>query len=216
MNLFRENKKLVVITSIIILLPVLAGLLLWDQLPDRIPVHFGIDDQPDGFSSKAFAVFGIPCFMLIIQYLCIFVSQADPKKQNVSGKAFSLVLWIIPVVSILCLSLIYMYALGAKVEVGFVIMMFMGFMLTVIGNYMPKFKQSYTLGIKTPWTLANEETWRATHRLGGILWTVCGILIMVAALLRQYLPAIIILAVMVIVPLAYSYFHYRNTHKQIG
>ena len=64
--MIRQNKKMLLLTSIITLLPVFIGLFLWNQLPDSVATHFGLDNQPDGYSSKAFAVFGLPLILLAV------------------------------------------------------------------------------------------------------------------------------------------------------
>ena len=67
--MIRQNKKMLLLTSIITLLPVFIGLFLWNQLPDSVATHFGLNNQPDGYSSKAFAVFGLPLILLAVQLL---------------------------------------------------------------------------------------------------------------------------------------------------
>ena len=94
-KMIKANKNTLLITSIVTMLPVLAGVLLWNRLPDMMATHFGADNQADGLSSKAFAVFGIPLIGLVILWVAAFVTAHDPKKQHISPKMFSLVLWII-------------------------------------------------------------------------------------------------------------------------
>ena len=79
-------------------------------------------------------------------------------------------------------------------------------MFTIIGNYLPKARQNYTIGIKIPWTLANEENWNRTHRLAGYLWMACGILMIIMCLTR-FVPfewLIGLFLIMVLVPCIYS------------
>ena len=99
--MIRKYWKLLLITSLVQLLPVLVGLILWDQLPAQIPTHWNTVGEVDGWSSKAFAIFGLPGIMLAVQWLCALGTGADPKKANHSEKVLQLVLWIIPAVSVL-------------------------------------------------------------------------------------------------------------------
>ena len=86
-----------------------------------------------------------------------------------------------------------------------------GLLFIVIGNYMPKTKQSYTMGIKLPWTLASEENWNRTHRLAGFLWVIGGVYFLAMTFIGWSLVAFLIpLAVMVLVPAVYSYLLYRK------
>ena len=101
MNNWKEHKGLVILSMAVTLLPILAGLILWNQLPGQVPTHFGPTGEPDAWSSKAQAVFFIPLFLVAMQVFCIFMMNWDPKKKNIHKKNFGVVIWIIPVVSLL-------------------------------------------------------------------------------------------------------------------
>ena len=208
--MFKENKKTLFITCAVILLPIIAGLLLWDRLPDRIPTHWGMGGEVDGWSGKGFAVFAMPALMLGIQLLCFFATASDPKRGNIRRKFLSMVLWIIPVLSVMTSCISYAVALGAQIRVEQVIPGFIGLMFVIIGNYMPKFQQSYTMGIRLPWTLSSEENWNRTHRFGGKIWALGGIGVLFCTLMGWGMASIVILAVVVIVPTVYSYVLYRK------
>ena len=208
--MFKENKKTLFITCAVILLPIIAGLLLWNRLPDRIPTHWGMGGEVDGWSGKGFAVFAMPALMLGIQLLCFFVTASDPKRGNIRRKYLSMVLWIIPVLSVMTSCISYAVALGAQIRVEQVIPGFIGLMFVIIGNYMPKFQQSYTMGIRLPWTLSSEENWNRTHRFGGKIWALGGIGVLFCTLMGWGIASIVILAVVVIVPTVYSYVLYRK------
>ena len=77
--MIKKNLKVLIITSIVILLPILAGLILWNQLPEQIPTHWNAAGEIDGWSSKPFAIFGLPAIMLAAQWLCVLGTAADPK-----------------------------------------------------------------------------------------------------------------------------------------
>lgn len=208
--MIKKHLKTIIITSALTLTPMIVGLLLWEKLPDNIPTHFGISNEPDGWSSKPFAVFGLPLIMLAMHLVCIFATKLDPKHSNISDKVFTLVLYIIPAVSLLMCGMIYPVALGKEIRVGLFTTLFMGLVFTVIGNYLPKCKQSYTIGIKIPWTLDDSENWTKTHALAGKLWVICGFIIMATSFLETpfvFFPTVI---VMILVPIIYSYMLYKN------
>ena len=96
----KKHRKTIIITSIVTLMPIIAGLLLWDRMPDRVVTHWGSDNVPDGWSSKSFAVFGIPAMLLAIQFLMIFITLNDPKKKNIGDRMLDMVFWIIPLTSL--------------------------------------------------------------------------------------------------------------------
>ena len=208
--MIKKNLKVLIITSIVILLPILAGLILWNQLPEQMPAHWNVSGEVDGWSSKAFAVFGFPSILLAAQWLCMLGSSADPKKENHPAKVLHLVLWFIPVLSVVLHSIIYAVALGKEVRVEVVMPVLMGLIFAIIGNYLPKCKQNYTIGIKIPWTLSSEENWNKTHRFAGRLWTACGLAMMLTGFLGGFGIFFGVALLMVIAPLVYSYVLYRK------
>lgn len=208
--MIKKHIKTIIITSILTLAPMLVGIILWDKLPAEIPTHFGLNNQPDSYSSKAFAVFGLPLFMLALHIVCIFATKLDPKMKGINDKVFTLVLYIIPAVSLLICAMIYPVALGKEIRVGLIAILFMGLIFTVTGNYLPKCKPSYTVGIKLPWTLEDSENWNKTHALAGKLWFAGGLIIIATAFLESPVIFFTIIAAMVLVPTAYSFILYKN------
>lgn len=208
--MIKKNLKTLIITSIVILLPILAGLLLWNQLPDPMPTHWNATGDVDGWSSKPFAIFGLPAILLAAQWLCMLGTAADPKKNNHPEKILHLALWIIPVLSVVLHTVVYLTALGYGVRMEVVMPIFMGLLFVIIGNYLPKCKQNYTIGIKIPWTLNNEENWNKTHRFAGWLWTFCGIVIMLTGFFGGFWIFFIVVLLMVLIPFAYSYMLHRR------
>ncbi|MBE6958060.1 MAG: DUF1648 domain-containing protein [Ruminococcaceae bacterium] len=206
----KKNLKVLIITSVVILLPILAGLLLWNQLPEQIPSHWNANGEVDGWSSKAFSVFGMPLIMLAFQWICTLGTGADPKKANHPQKIVHLVLWIIPILSTVLHIIVYMVALGQNVRVEVVMPVLVGLVLTIVGNYLPKCKQNYTIGIKIPWTLDSEENWNRTHRFAGWLWTICGLLLILTGFFGGFWIFFAVVLVMVLVPLLYSYILHRK------
>ena len=116
-------------------------------------------------------------------------------------------------ISLLVNALVYTTAMGQVMHIELIMPLFMGVLFVVIGNLLPKMRQSYTMGIKLPWTLNNEENWNKTHRLAGKLWVGGGIVIMATAFLGSFWIMIGILTLMVIVPTVYSYCLYKKQTK---
>jgi uncharacterized membrane protein len=108
---------------------------------------------------------------------------------------------------------VYATALGHKVSVEIIMPLFIGALVVVIGNYLPKCKQSYTMGIKLPWTLNDEENWNKTHRLAGFLWVICGVVMMATAFLGEFWLFFVLLIPMTIIPTVYSYSLYKKKMK---
>lgn len=214
--MLKKYRGTLIVGTIMMLLPILAGLILWNKLPEQVPTHFNAAGEVDGWSSKAFAVFGLPAILLGLHWVCMLGSLlGDPKAKNLEGKVFTLVLWICPVMSVVLMALVYCTALGMEMNVQIIMPVLLGLMMVIIGNWLPKCKQTYTLGIKLPWTLADEDNWNRTHRFAGPIWVVGGIVMMVTAIFGGWWLWVMlaVLAVMVIAPAVYSYLLFKGKNN---
>ena len=190
-----------------------VGLLLRENLPEMMPTHWGFDGQPDGYGSLPYAVFVPYLCLLAGHWFCFLVTANDPRNQNRNWKPIRLVLWIMPVLSTIIGIIMYSLALGVQVSVSGIMIAALGLMFVAIGNYLPKCRQNHTIGIKVPWTFASEENWNATHRFGGRVWMIGGLVMMLAAFLPAGWSAGVTVAAAVIlsvVPIVYSYCYYRK------
>jgi len=169
--MLKQHKKTIILTSLLTLLPMPVGLLLWNRFPETMAIHWGITGEADGYASPGFAVLGLPLIMLAVQWLCIFFTARDKGNQGRNQKMLRLVLWIIPIIS--NLSLLGLYAFALDVEFSPVVwtVVPMGLLFAIIGNYMPKTRMNSTMGIKVPWTYSSEANWNATHRFAGKVWS---------------------------------------------
>ena len=208
----KINLKLLSLTSILTLLPILVGVILWKDLPASLPSHFGLDGQADGFSSKLEVVFLIPLLMLGLHFFAVVVTSLDPKASHVSPKMKTLIYWLVPLISGLVQLSIYGAAFGLIGNSTRIGLMMVGIVFLVVGNYLPKTKQNYTVGIRLPWTLDSEENWNKTHRLAGRLWVLGGLIILVNGFLSWAVFYVFfgVLLVMVLVPIFYSYWISRS------
>ena len=211
--MIKKYKNTLILTSLIMLIPMAVGLLLWNKLPDPMPSHWGINGEVDGWSSKAFSVFGFPALLLAIHWLCVVISTADPHHKNYHPKMIRLMFWICPMIGLILCTMVYSAALGHSLPIETIMPLLLGMLFVVIGNLMPKCRYSYTMGIKLPWTLNSEENWNRTHRFGGKIWVIGGIIMMATALWGSFWLLMAIVALMVLIPTFYSYLYYRNHEK---
>lgn len=218
MTMFKKYKVKLIISSVILLLPILFGIIMWKDLPDTLTTHWGADGNADATGGKAFAVFGLPLIILALHFVCLFFTLSDKKQKEQNPKAFGTVLWILPIISLFINGLMYHAAFGREFNLASAVSVLFGLLFIFIGNYLPKMKQNRTMGIKVTWALNNEENWNKTHRFGGKLWVAGGIV----SLLSVFLPIKIsmwiiagVTAAMVIVPVIYSYSIYKQ-HKKDG
>ena len=209
--MLKKYLKTLILTSLIVLLPIAAGLVLWDRLPDTMNIHWNASGTADGTAGKAFAIVVPSLVFLALHWLCSLDTIYRNKKQ--SRKVQNIALWLCPFISLLVSGTIYSLALGVEFDMSKILFLLMGILFAVMGNYMPKFRQNPTLGIKTSWALADEENWNATHRFGGKLWLGSGLaLIFLSFLPFQWIPAVFIGLILAagFLPILYSWQFYRK------
>ena len=186
MSNMKTNKKTLILTSIVILLPILIGILLWNKLPDSMATHFNFDNEADGYKEKWFAVIITPCFLLAVHLIMAMIIAADPRKKNISSKVYGITIWTVPATSLAVAAIRYPYNLGIHFNISLFIGIFMGIICIILGNYLPKTRQNYTIGCLLPWTYANEENWNKTNRLAGVINIITGILIIINAAIGAF------------------------------
>ncbi len=216
--MFKNNKLKIFISSVVTLLPILFGVIMWNNLPDVMTTHFGIDGNADGFSSKVFAVFGLPLIFIILHFLCLFLTSLDKKQKEQNQKALGIIFWIIPFISVFINAVMYRAAFGKEIDLELILPLIFGVMFVFMGNYLPKVKRNSTLGIKVSWALKNDENWNKTHRFGGKVWVIGGIIILLCVFLPfeiSFVTLICVTLLCVILPAVYSYLIYKQ-HKKEG
>lgn len=207
----NKMKMTTVLTTLVCLIPLAAGAVLYNSLPDTMAIHWGFDGTANGWASKLVAVFVLPGVLLILNLLFPVLLNMDPKNKNMDEKIKTLVHWIIPVVSVFCAGVTLAEACGIESKIALIGPMIMGVLFVAIGNFLPKTTQSYTVGIKLPWTLNSEENWNRTHRMAGFLWVAGGIVMIITALLGLgFAGMIAMIVLMAVVPTVYSYMLYRK------
>jgi uncharacterized membrane protein len=183
----------------------------------RLPTHWDIDGRPNGFSGKWTALLMPAGMTAILSLLFWFLPALEPRGRNLMRSA-GLYLWTWVGLLLMMASIELVVVGGAlrwSLPVDHIMTGALGLMFVLIGNQLGKSRRMYMVGIRTPWTLASEEVWIKTHRLGGKLMVAGGLLLFVSAFvpvpsgLRGILFAVGI-AVMVGVPIVYSYWLWRR------
>lgn len=211
--MFRKYKKQLIISSIVTLLPIVFGLILWNKFPDTFATHWGADGQADGYSSKAFGIFFTPLFLLGMHLFCVWITDLTNRGNDQDPKVMNLVFCLMPILSLMTNGMIYTIAMGKIWDMNALMPVFMGVLFTLVGNYLPKCRQNTTMGIKVVWTLNNEENWNATHRFAGKLWVAAGLLTVFSAFLPMKIGYPIMFVALLGAGLGatlYSYLYYRK------
>lgn len=197
---------------VVALLPAGYLALIYDSLPETVPVHFGTDMKPDRMGGKAelWLVTGIMTLSSVLVYFLLNnLQRIDPKRKGASTSSTFNKLALGIVVFIAALNLIIIASAKGAVEMQSFVFPLLGLLFAFIGNYMNHIKPNYFAGLRLPWTLSSDENWRRTHQLAGKLWFAGGMLIAVTSLflpIKIMLPVFIgVVLVIILVPAFYSY-----------
>lgn len=204
-------KLLLVLTSIS------AAIFSYPYLPENVPMHWNIEGKVDSYEPKERAVWFMPVMITLMWILFMVLPKIDPKREKY--KLFVPEWEILQVVLLGFFVYLQMLIIFTSVnpEFDFVSLMFvgMGTMFFVMGNFLPKIKQNYFLGIKVPWTLTSEDNWNKTHRFGGWCFVFAGLILIIQGIFKVFFPVLVFWVIMAaaFLPIAYSYWIFRKTGK---
>lgn len=200
------------------LLPAAYLAFIYSSLPATVPLHYGINGKVDRYGDKTelILVQAVMLFTGALVYLLMkFLPAIDPKRQVKIGESTfqKLGMGVVLFLSALSIGILYTTA-HHGITVDKIILPIAGLLFAFLGNVMHSIKPNYFAGVRTPWTLESEDTWRVTHRLAGKLWFTGGIIITIATLLVPSIAATIAfmcsVAVLTLVPVVYSYIYFKN------
>lgn len=210
-----SKKTLVWITSLLCLLPLVFSAMVYTSLPEQVAIHWNSAGVPDNYVHKAFAAFGLPVLMMAINLFSKARLLEDPKGAGQSRAIRQIGIWLVPGLSIVLVPVTLSIAMGVNIPIVLISTLFVGILLIVIGNYLPKSRQNYTIGIKLPWTLNDGENWNKTHHMAGYLYIAGGSLLICCNFILSYASAQLFvtmgtIVVLIVVPAIYSYSQYKN------
>ncbi len=200
---------------LLILGGMICGFLVYPHLPEQVPIHWNVQGEVDGYSTRFWGAFGIPIITAGIYMLMVLLPTIDPQRQNYAkfAGAYNVLKAVLVVFMISLYSLVILSSYGRQIPVDKAAIGSIGLLFIVMGNYMGQFRHNYFIGIKTPWTLGDKRVWQKTHRFGGKIWVLAGSLGLVAAVLGGTTGVIILgitLGIALIVPVIYSYLVFRR------
>jgi len=218
-NPIKPTIKTEILPIILIIISIFASFYFYANFPETVPTHWNAAGQPDDYSSKATAAFLLPVVLIGMYLMFLFLPYIDPKKARY--EQFKQVYHLFKGMLMLFLTAIYFIAsfngLGYNVSVDLWVPVLVGVLFIIIGNYMGKIKSNWFIGIRTPWTLSSENVWNKTHRLGGKLFIIGGLIMLLEPFLpvSWRLPALLItIAILAFGTMAYSYLLYRNEKEK--
>lgn len=200
---------------VIVALPFIYLAYIWKQLPEKVPMHWNIQGEIDRYGDKIeLAV--IPILLPLLTYIIfLVVPKIDPKNKlnKMGNKLHSIKLLLTTFMSILALFIIYSAKNQTISNPNYVVLL-IGVLYIILGNYFKTIKANYFIGIRTPWTLENETVWKETHKMGGKLWFIGGIIVVITSFtLKMQLNFTIFLIVtgtISVVPILYSYILFKK------
>lgn len=202
----------------IVLLPFVYIALIWNKLPEKIPVHWNFEGEIDRYGEKI-EILLIPILLPLLFYVIFLViPKIDPKKKlnKMGNKLQTLKFLLTTLMSGLALFIIYSSQSKTSASPN-IIFLFVGVLYVVLGNYFKTIKTNYFIGIRTPWTLESESIWKETHLLGGKLWLIGGLMVIISALfLEEKLNSVVFLiitGIITVVPAVYSFLLFKRENK---
>ncbi|MFR2610600.1 SdpI family protein [Anaerococcus obesiensis] len=209
-NKIKFKKESVISVIISILLFALVNLLFYKKMPETLPTHWGFNNKIDGYSSKFTTLITTPLLLIFLNIFSCFMLDNDPKNKDKNNFVITIGKATIPLVMLITFVISVFYGLGKKINVMVIIYIFVGFLLILIGNYLPKSKRNYTVGIKLPWTLNSDENWNKTHRLAGYFFILGGIFFLLTPFIGNEYLIFLTFMIIGIIPAIYSFYLYKN------
>lgn len=189
--------KILKITGMVCLLPILFGVIFYHALPEMMPVHFNINNEVDRYASKNFALFGIPILMLLLQIVCCMISDFRGSYHEQKPKFITVVKWIIPILSVVISVITIEVPLGSDVDVRKSIMLVLGILYIILGNYLPKMSYEQMKGKMHPMP-KNEKMYREMTRMMGYTFVIFGLLLLVSIFFKPMVSVFLIVAMVVV------------------
>jgi immunity protein, SdpI family len=174
-----NTRPTTIIVLVLILVATIAGLSLWNRLPDQMASHWNVNDQVDGYMSKFWGVFLMPLITLGMFLLFLVIPNIDPLKANIAQfrDAFNLFIVLIVGFMVYVHTLTLFWNLGyTSFGLGRALMPALGVLFIFLGYMIRKAKRNFFIGIRTPWTLSSDRVWDETHRIGAVLFIISGVI----------------------------------------
>lgn len=214
------KNKITWLEVVLVVLPFVALAALWHRLPMRLPMHWNLQGEVDRWSSNRLEIFILPLISLGLILFIHILPRLDPKlrmtfqKNDRMQSALQMICIGLVILFNVCLAVQLTTALGFQIASGQIIRVGLLISLAVMGNYMGNLRPNYFIGIRTPWTLENPQTWRATHRLGGRLMFFGSLGLLVLGFFVRESVAVILLVTFALLlclwAFLYSWHHFRS------
>ena len=207
-------RKSEIIVLGIILLSFIVGIYLYPQMPEHMASHWNAQGQVDGYMSKFWGLFLMPFILVGLALLFVAIPRIDPLKANIEKfrKYYDgfIILFFIFMLSIHFQ--VILWNLGIRISPNVIAPIGIGILFFYIGILCENAKRNWFIGIRTPWTLSSERVWEKTHKIGGKLFKIAGVIAFVGVFFQSYALFFILVPVISVAAytIIYSYFEYQK------
>ncbi|GAB5465428.1 MAG: hypothetical protein Kapaf2KO_08640 [Candidatus Kapaibacteriales bacterium] len=204
---------------LLLLLPFAVSIYLYPSMPESVPIHFNAAGEPDNWGPRWINAFLLPVITIGLYFLMLAVPYIDPKKKIESAqRQLSAIRLIITLFMLAVYAFVMIQTLSPEMNMVSYVLMAVGLLIFAIGNYMNTVKPNYFIGVRTPWTLENEENWRKTHRFSAKVWSIGGLLMAAFGFFfaGSSISTVVIIGISIIIcviPFVYSYQLYKKQGK---
>ncbi len=206
----------IVVSIALTLAAVAASLALYPQLPETLPIHWNFQGEPDGYGPKALAAFLMPGVMALMLGLMLWLPRLSPKRFEVDEFRGTYSLLVVMVTALFgYIHAVVLWAGLGEGDVGRALLAGLMLFFAAMGNYMGKVRRNFWMGVRTPWTLADERVWNQTHRLAAWSFVAAGLAGFALALAGAPVPWVLgLLLAAVLVPVVYSLVAYKRFQRR--
>ncbi len=175
-------KKAFTFSIAVTALEFIAAAMVYQYLPELIPIHWNVNGEVDSYGHRSM-IFLAPVLSLLVTSGLYYLPGIVPKGDNIrrSGRSYPVKMVTVNLLMVVLLVVMATTALGLPTPVSAILLVSVGILMLFVGNYLPKIKPNYSFGVRLPWTLASEPVWIKTHRFGGWVFFVIGLLFIIGA-----------------------------------
>jgi uncharacterized membrane protein len=210
-------RKSEVLALVIILLSLAIAIYFYPKMPDKIPSHWNYQGEVDGYITKFWGLFLMPIVLFMMLLLFIIIPKLDPLKSNIEKfrKYFDGFIILLFLFIIFLQIFIILWSKGTKLKPYIVFPVGLGILFFYVGILLQNAKRNWFIGIRTPWTMSDENVWDRTHKVGGFLFKIMGVISVIGTFFGKYAFLFIIIPVILlpIFLIVFSYFSYKGAQK---
>jgi len=205
------------LTAGIIAASFLLSMLAYPYLPEMVASHWNAKGEVDGYLPKFWGAFLLPLLMVGLYLLFLAIPRIDPLKENIMQfiKYYYGFIVVMMLLMLVVHAQVILWSLGFAISPNAILPLSIGVLFIYIGVLIGKAKRNWFIGIRTPWTLSSDAVWDKTHKIGGRLFILAGVISIVGTLLPEYAFLFILLPILAVAfyTIVYSYFAYQNEIK---